>query len=71
MLVGTSEGHLFQGRTTPFPKCFLLRSKREGSALLKTNAGFYSSHMLSCLFSPVLRDRQGKEVIFVTLRLGH
>ena len=63
-------GHLFQGWTILFPKCFLLRSKREGRALWRTNPDLHPSFMLFCLFSFALCDRQGKYITFIALRLG-
>lgn len=50
-------GRLFQGWTILFPKCFLLRSKREGRALWKTNPGLYSFLLLFSLFASVLSGR--------------
>ena len=52
--------HLLQGRTTPSPKCFLLRNKREASVIRNKGWLLFLLHaLLSIPFCPLWQEGQG------------
>lgn len=54
----------------PFPKCFPFRIKKEEITSFKKNTGFCCFPVLFLLSTLSWRDRQGKQVIFITWGLG-